>query len=201
MCRDTSHCIQFCIFDKRRRRRKIIKHLVSVSISWTAWSACSVTCGRGSQSRTAYCAGNDVTLERCYGLSQGALQNRNCNLGKCPRGDRSRVWNWRGRGCGYVLGKEGGGDERLKGKGGGEKDFTSRVLFKTILVFHYDQRQIQHWERSENMWNLIMLNYVCSVYIRTYMLLILYESVYSCVIEWLMTTLVCGIQWILLLRF
>ncbi|KAF5909115.1 adhesion G protein-coupled receptor B2, partial [Clarias magur] len=48
---------------------------------WSAWSLCSVSCGRGSRTRSRSCVGAERRAEACSGL---AVQNKLCYITVCP---------------------------------------------------------------------------------------------------------------------
>ncbi|CAH1774937.1 unnamed protein product [Owenia fusiformis] len=63
---------------KRRRRNRKRK------FRWSSWSPCSVTCGRGEKSRTAFCLDNAVTVDECLGPKRKKVQIRRCKMSSCP---------------------------------------------------------------------------------------------------------------------
>ncbi|KAK3524943.1 hypothetical protein QTP86_011490 [Hemibagrus guttatus] len=48
---------------------------------WSAWSLCSVSCGRGSRTRNRSCAGPENRAEVCLGPD---VQNKLCYIAVCP---------------------------------------------------------------------------------------------------------------------
>ena len=55
-----------------------------VGITWSSWSECSATCGKGLQSRTAFCGNNQISLDNCNGDSDWLVETRPCILMSCP---------------------------------------------------------------------------------------------------------------------
>ncbi|BFZ22655.1 hypothetical protein BsWGS_25694 [Bradybaena similaris] len=51
---------------------------------WSAWSACSATCGQGWQSRALYCRDHTAIAHSCFPVSPLLTQSRACYLGTCP---------------------------------------------------------------------------------------------------------------------
>ena len=49
--------------------------------SWGTWSACSKTCGTGSQSRKRTCFGYNSGYDKCPGSHE---ETRDCNIQMCP---------------------------------------------------------------------------------------------------------------------
>ncbi|KAK2921268.1 hypothetical protein Q8A73_000753 [Channa argus] len=54
---------------------------------WSSWSLCSVTCGRGSRTRTRKCVNGDGACE------QPETQTKLCNIAVCPGGGNWGSWN------------------------------------------------------------------------------------------------------------
>ncbi|KAK3607618.1 hypothetical protein CHS0354_034669 [Potamilus streckersoni] len=51
--------------------------------TWSSWSLCNVTCGRGVQTRSAYCRNNALNSLECVGKNAVRTQTRACDVGKC----------------------------------------------------------------------------------------------------------------------
>ena len=54
----------------------------TVELSWSDWSECSTTCGKGTKTRTASCPDNSGN--KCLELVKDATQKSPCNKGRCP---------------------------------------------------------------------------------------------------------------------
>ncbi|XP_073244555.1 SCO-spondin-like isoform X1 [Porites lutea] len=57
--------------------------------SWGTWSACSKTCGTGSQSRKRTCFGYNSGYDKCPGTHE---ETRDCNTQMCPVNGRWSLW-------------------------------------------------------------------------------------------------------------
>ncbi|KAJ8333310.1 hypothetical protein SKAU_G00422060 [Synaphobranchus kaupii] len=57
---------------------------------WSPWSLCSVTCGRGSRTRTRSCVAPQHGGKTCGGPE---LQSKLCNIAVCPGGGNWGSWS------------------------------------------------------------------------------------------------------------
>ncbi|XP_064643405.1 uncharacterized protein LOC135497578 [Lineus longissimus] len=55
-----------------------------VESAWSEWSPCSVTCGEGKRTRTAFCTDNELSLKECLKEGEASTESGECNQSDCP---------------------------------------------------------------------------------------------------------------------